>query len=115
MTGSRLKFIKPTVPIPAVDWNVAVDELRRNRPLTVLASESGGWGHPWKPKAEWNADELRWEFSIKPGFINGQDVEVDLEDATVKLTDDGVMIPVPALRRMGEDATHRLGFPWLML
>lgn len=73
---SRVDFIQPKLPLSAEDWNIAVDELRMNLPLVVGGKTSGGWTHPWKPSALWDKDIEMWRIAVKPGFVNGSEVEV---------------------------------------
>lgn len=80
---SRTSRIEPKVPIPAKDWNTALDEFRQNRPLIVGTGLSGTWTHPWRPTAKWDFDSNEWRVSIKPGFVNarfGHHVEVILDE-----------------------------------
>ena len=62
--------------IPAHEWNALMAELRQCLPLTVREEASGGGrGHPWQISPAWDAATKRWTATIKPGFVNGDEVE----------------------------------------
>lgn len=90
--ASRADRITPRVPISAREWNEVFEEFRTNRPLVVGANTSGGWYHPWRPFANWNATSGQWEITIKPGFVgarDGKEVEVTIDlDSAPQLTID---------------------------
>ena len=122
----RAKFIKPKVPIPHEDWNDAVTQFRQNRPIIATTREEGAWRHPWKIGGAWDTELAVWRLSIKPGFVNGDEVrmanfpfalapepalerirsgEATIDDPIVYLTDEG-RIPVGGgtFRAIGSDA-----------
>lgn len=123
---SNIPTINPKLPIPHEDWNMAVEEYRRNRPLVCGSKADGGWRHPWKPSLEWDGTLEVWRVTIKPGFVNGGEVETvmnlsespDLTKARAK-ADESILIgktrvaarlseepgiPIRAWRSIGPDA-----------
>lgn len=124
--SSKAALIQPTAPIPHEDWNTAVEEYRRNRPLICGSRAEGGWRHPWKPLIEWDDNRAAWTVNIKPGFVNAGEVEVTMDlDASPEATqiraknDPGILvgpsrvrarlseepnIPISAWRKIGADA-----------
>lgn len=101
----QFKEIQAEVPIPHQDWNAAFDFLRRNRPLQVIAQETRSpWNHPWYTTATWSTERQMWELFVKPGFVNGNEVEVSVDGSIVNLTDDiGIPVPSYRMRKIGAD------------
>jgi hypothetical protein len=81
--------------VPASTWNKMVDFIFRRRVRSVLALDTGDWRHPWHTSCDWNAQEERWEATVKPGFVNGRDVTVQIE--AEQLLDSGETIVEPSL------------------
>ncbi len=80
--------------VTASAWNEMVDYIFRHRLLSLLSLGQSGWAHPWFTSPAWNAEKERWEATVNPGFVNGQDVTVQIGDPlntaslnTVPLTD----------------------------
>lgn len=68
-------YTNPT--IPAAEWNLAMDELRRNLPLHCCSGRSpGAWRHPWQITPEYDATRKEWLASVEPGFVNGDETTV---------------------------------------
>lgn len=116
---SKAATIVPRVPIPHEDWNAAVEEFRRNRPLICGSRTGGGWRHPWYPELAWDEALGFWRVTIKPGFVNGGEVEVSMraseapQETRDRLGDEGRIqarlseepaIPVREWRSIGPDA-----------
>jgi len=85
--------------ILARSWNQLVSRVRAARPLCGLgvrvidtasgallsADPSIGFEHPWKLSVRWQ-DE-RWCVFVRPGFVNGRDVTISMENGEVPLTE----------------------------
>lgn len=95
---SVLDDIVPALPVSARDWNLVAEELRRNRPLRITPVTRGGWAHPWKTTQSWDNARARWSVSIKPGFVNGGEVEIEL---------DADEAPEATVQRLGRAAVYR--------
>lgn len=111
------------------DWNLLVDQYRRNRPLRLVNNTTDKWEHPWKITGGFDPSINQFRFSIRPGFVNGGEVEtpridVDLlPEATLERTGaetgreagwitEGVSIPLDPdfMRKIGPDA-DATGYP----
>lgn len=102
-------------PLSAKAWNGLLDWLSgalRNRILSVTTIGRSGWQHPWFITPKWNGELKQWQCTIKPGFVNDDDVTVlqtvknaDGSEVTkdVPLTD-VPSIPLTSFRSVGTDA-----------
>ena len=111
-----------SVRIPAATWNrkmiepharcvalsgvrTKVSRLTSGQMLDLTAGAF--WRHPWFTEAKWNGEEERWEATIRPGFVNGEDPlvpGVGEKGADVDLVD-GPSIPLNGFRNIpGEEA-----------
>lgn len=94
--------------ISASRWNRLLDRLAAHWPLGFLAGYTFGWQHPWQTSASWNATEERWEATVRPGFVNGKDVTVEIEGEDGERQDvpltDSPAIPLTSFRSIGTDA-----------
>ena len=93
-------MIEPKVPIPHSDWNLAVEEFRRNRPLICGSRAGGGWRHPWYPDLTWDAALNLWRVTVKPGFVNAGEVEVSIPEREA---------PAPTIARSILDPSIKIG------
>jgi hypothetical protein len=88
------------IPIPHSDWNAVVEEFRRNRPLICGSRTGGGWQHPWYPNLEWDDLLQTWRVTIKPGFVNGREIEVSVRELEA---------PPVTVARAESDSSIRIG------
>ena len=107
---SRAATIDPRLPIPHSDWNAVVEEFRRNRPLICGSRSGGGWRHPWYPDLNWDETLKTWRVTVKPGFVNGGEIEVSMPErevpsstATRAVLDPSIRISTNLLARLSED------------
>ncbi len=107
--------------IPAAEWNAALKaasslclqpgpgiRINRSRRETVVSLDDdvGQWPHPWHVLLRWVDD--KWQFHVKPGFVNGLDPLVtgagDDENPHPPLLD-VPWIPVHGTRPVGSDGS----------
>ena len=96
--------------IKAAAWNSLLGKIRSARPIgglrvkvidtsvgaLVSADPSGGFEHPWKLNPIWREDE--WRFFVRPGFVNGFDATIAMDDEDIGLTDADRPYLVPGWR-----------------
>lgn len=98
-------------PISARAWNALVRELVRLLSLTISTIRGRAWAHPWTVTPSYNVETQQWQCTVRPGFVNGQDVTVSVnqpstlnsQPAEIPLTD-APQIPLSATRIIGLDA-----------
>lgn len=94
--------------ISAREWNAWIAAIQRNQLVQVLGAEPGGWQHPWFTTVQWSGLNQRFEASVKPGFVNGEDVTASVENDKREIVDvaltDAPSIPLTLFRRIGSDA-----------
>ena len=88
--------------ISATTWNALMDDLLRNLPLTVRHGETNDTKrHPWQVTGQWNADAEQWEAQVRPGFVNGDEVETPdsklTDEPWLPLTSTRLVPSMPAL------------------
>lgn len=105
---------------PSEVWNGVVPPLVRARALAgtnVFVAETAAGTmlhaderaaqdpHAWRCRAFWNAEEKRWEATVLPGFVNGQDAAINgVPLLDMEHDDGGLVLP------LGEIATKPLKF-----
>jgi len=104
---------------PAAAFNRAVDLFLRGYPFAgagiliapcaggwLLTKRPGGeWEHPWMTSPQWSAERLRWEATVRAGFVNGMDPlvpGVGEKGADADLVDNP-RIPLRNFRALGND------------
>lgn len=91
--------------IPAKEWNAFGAITRANRPLTgagvrlawcadgvwATLDSSDAFHHPWEFSPRWRVTPERalggeWVTTVRPGFVNGRDVTIEVERTVEKMT-----------------------------
>ena len=58
-------------------WNSLMDKITRRIPFQFNFDKGSTWRHPWSIAASWDSKTKQWLFTIKPGFVNGDQITVD--------------------------------------
>ncbi len=100
--------------IRADTWNDLIRVVMRARVVAGIGCETkqtsngcilsgdaiGRWRHPWQVSARWNYDDTiqplggQWVGMVRPGFVNAQDVTIEVERAT-EIKGQIKRVPVP--------------------